>query len=487
MFFCLNYSFKLNLWGDEAYSLNLIEKSWQQIYSTVDVHLPTYYFGLKVLTSIFEITNELTLRLIHAAVFSAGLFVGYQIVFRLSNSGKKALSLLLVSIVSPSFIFYATNLRMYAPLFLLAMIYLFYLIKFFRRDLAVTKKDWFLYSLSSSALILSDYPGIILFLVGSALLAWKLVEVKKIKLISLSLTPLLTLVVYLPLLLTLSSSFLNRKLTSFPIPNLSFLEFGKLIYERLNPSFDLFVVSQPNPFLALVVPVLFTLGLFVNNFIFLSQKKFQTKFNLVIVVTLGFYWILAIPFGQIASRVFLPSLFFLPACLLFMTPFLPKFMNRVNIILLFCLFGSSLLQVIQPTLRFYSLIPYKSVASETLKLAQTENTNHILLTDNSLNQLSIRRYIDKSKSSRIQTMFMPTKLGAVLPDSFILVSHLGESRNFFNVKKLEKKYQVRPAKKYIELASLPFNSVRKTQIKDRAFQDYAIILYIVNKNGQNKI
>jgi len=123
---CLTFATKLNLWGDEAFSLALAESSWQTIFHTVDTHLPTYTFLLKLLISLTgaNANREVLIRMLHAVPFAIGLFLGYRTVGLVTRSRTKALDVLLAAIFLPPFIFYATNIRMYSLLFLSSMVFI---------------------------------------------------------------------------------------------------------------------------------------------------------------------------------------------------------------------------------------------------------------------------------------------------------------------------------------------------------------------------
>ena len=68
------YGAALNLWGDEAYALNVATKPVGEILAAdPPLHLPTYYLLLHPIVGFFPPGNELPLRLIHALIFSIGL------------------------------------------------------------------------------------------------------------------------------------------------------------------------------------------------------------------------------------------------------------------------------------------------------------------------------------------------------------------------------------------------------------------------------
>ena len=92
------YGAALNLWGDEAYALNVAAKSVGEILAADPFHLPTYYLLLHPIVGF----------LAHWPVL-VGSWLG-------AVGGVMILTILL-----PNYIFYATNIRMYALLFAASM------------------------------------------------------------------------------------------------------------------------------------------------------------------------------------------------------------------------------------------------------------------------------------------------------------------------------------------------------------------------------
>jgi hypothetical protein len=115
---CWRYAGGLNLWGDEAYSLDFVEGQTTVVDPS---HLPTYYALLKLLTRFVPGTNELALRMLHALAFALGLLFAALAVQRITRSARIALLSLGLAVLLPDFHFYATNLRMYSWLFLATM------------------------------------------------------------------------------------------------------------------------------------------------------------------------------------------------------------------------------------------------------------------------------------------------------------------------------------------------------------------------------
>ena len=111
------YGAGLNLWGDQAYSLNVAAKSVGEILAADPFHLPTYYLLLHPLVGFFPAGNELPLRLIHALIFSIGLGFCWRIARSLLGRGWALWGVMILTILLPNYIVYATNIRMFALLF----------------------------------------------------------------------------------------------------------------------------------------------------------------------------------------------------------------------------------------------------------------------------------------------------------------------------------------------------------------------------------
>jgi hypothetical protein len=146
-------------------------------------------------------------------------------------------------------------------------------------------------------------------------------------------------------------------------------------------------------------------------------------------------------------------------------------------------------EAITPTLRLYNLIPYQQIAEDALEIAQQQKSKTILLSGNSLNTLSIERYInekirdgekDKIKIIRLDGDNLELT-GENKRYPLIFISHIKENDKFIDVKslatQLNKEFQ--EIKVYVDLQNLPYNSLWKKRITDRANQHYAIETYLL--------
>jgi hypothetical protein len=352
-----------------------------------------------------------------------------------------------------------------------------------------TKKRWTIYLLTSACLILLDYPGVVVFLVGSALLCLKFFQLGKFNKVLLALLPLTCLLIYLFQLVPGLQSILAWKTTAnsqTTFNNINFAELSRWFANAFRPVLDLFSSLQKDWVTALLAPVVFAIGLFVCFLMFvlkfLRQNKHQISNNTIVAV-FGFYWILLVIAGHNLTRVFLPALFFMPAFLILTTDRLPRMFTKLNPALFGLLIVVNFSQILSPTLHLYSVIPYKTIASEAIRLAQKEKINDIFLSANSLNSQSVKWYIEKNSNLEVHVFLVSTGSEPELLNkkNFIFISHMGESNNFVDYKTFSTDQQTANVKTYIKLDDLPYNSLWKDEIKSRAFQDYAISVYLVKK------
>jgi len=155
------YGAALNLCGDEAYSLNVAAKSVAEILAADPFHLPTYYLILHPIVGFFPPGNELPLRLIHALIFSSGLGFCWLIARSLLGRGWALWGVMILTILLPNYIFYATNIRMYALLFAASMAFLWTTFRLLTPGVDKGRAmAWHLLTALLCALV--DWPGLLL-------------------------------------------------------------------------------------------------------------------------------------------------------------------------------------------------------------------------------------------------------------------------------------------------------------------------------------
>lgn len=104
---------KFSIWFDEAFGAYLIRFDFWQVatYTAADVHPPLYYWFLKLWGMAFG-TGELGLRSMSIFFGAIAIFFGYLLVKRLFGR-KAAIISLVFMILSPMFIRYSQEMRMY--------------------------------------------------------------------------------------------------------------------------------------------------------------------------------------------------------------------------------------------------------------------------------------------------------------------------------------------------------------------------------------
>jgi hypothetical protein len=265
------------------------------------------------------------------------------------------------------------------------------------------------------------------------------------------------------------------------------MEIGKLIYLSLRPGLDLIYGAGINPILAIGLSILL-LSLYIYGFILILRKE-PRKPAILWLLVISAIWLAAAPTGYSFTRIFLPSHFFIIAVIVRSLNFLNKPSRLIYWFILGTLIALCLKEAITPTLRLYNLIPYQQIAEDALEIAQQQKSKTILLSGNSLNTLSIERYIndkirggEKDKITIIRLdgdNLQLTEEHKTYP--LIFISHIKENDKFIDVKSLATQLnkEFEEIKGYVDLQNLPYNSLWKKRITDRANQHYAIETYLL--------
>lgn len=154
-----------DLWYDEAFTAVLVRQDWGTFWSIVynDVHPPLYYILLKLFTSIFGF-SYLSIRIFSFLPFALTLPFIYK--FLSTQTYITRLSIFSAVALSPFFVGYATEVRMYSwlSLFVFLSVYYFYLGVYSVNKL-VWNRSVLLSSLFFALSILTHYFGALLGLV----------------------------------------------------------------------------------------------------------------------------------------------------------------------------------------------------------------------------------------------------------------------------------------------------------------------------------
>lgn len=490
---CLNYSRQINLWGDEAISLNTAESSIENILIVDSVHTPFYYLLLKLIMTL-GINGEQLLRAIHVVPFIIGLLIGYRILVSIFSETKNALITLSIVILLPNYIFYATNLRMYSLLFMFSMAFIAIVARVLNSKNDLNYWQLTALGLTSLGLLLSDYSGIIYYFPGLIYLLVQSFYTRRLykSLFIVGGAGLL----FLAIMLFFSNIGKNlQSILNWPVAtsqntgniNEGFIEFAKQMYLSLRPGLDLVYGAGIHPVLAIGLAIILLI-IYIYSFL-VMLKKSKNKLSILWILLISIIWLLAAPTGYGFTRLFLPSHFFMIAIMIYSIDFLNKASRVIYWIILGVLIAICLKEVIKPTLRLYNLIPYQQIAKDTLEVARKQEAKMILLSGNSLNAISIERYMKQQirtpEKEEIKIVILenndPKQVAEYKTYPLIFISHMQENEEFMDIKpfamRLNKEFQ--EIKGYVDLQDLPYNLLWKKRITDRANQRYAIQTYLL--------
>ncbi len=471
---CASYATQLGLWGDEAFSMARAARSWSGVLADSDAHLPTYYL---MLHSLLQLTGageeaELTLRLLHAASFSIGLFFCWLIARNFIRRTLLVGLLMLSTIILPNYIFYATNLRMYAPLFGLSMVFCWQVLRLLGKS-NWTSPDLILTSLLGLLLIGLDYPGIFLVAPVAAILAirrWGLP--RKPGRFMLWLALLCAVPVFLVLRKGLESYAEWPVLRAMALPEGSPRALAKLLFFSIRPILDIVYPPVYPVWINILLWLLLMVALTISIVALWRRGDACERF----LVFLALYWLLAAPLGVSFTRLFLPAQFF--ALLVMMIGLERALIQKsatVAILLSLTLFSlglANLQQVFDPTIRVYSRIPFPKVAADAVKLSAETDLDTIAISRHSLNALSIERYLRPRLQAGQQIVILDSKpTCASYPKGEFLYIHLmpedGESSDplLSCAGRAEVDYEA--IRNYVNLDELGYNSLWESSLKDK--------------------
>ena len=163
----------LSIWHDEAYSAYLIRGNFADIWNltAIDVHPPLFYFCLKVWSMMFG-NSEIALRTMSVMFGVVAIFAAFYLLKKLFNT-KTASIATFVMTLSPLFIRYAEEARMYTMVLAIALISTLVLVTAISRD----KKGkwnfwWLLYGVMLAAGMMTHYFMALVFVAQLAYLIY---------------------------------------------------------------------------------------------------------------------------------------------------------------------------------------------------------------------------------------------------------------------------------------------------------------------------
>ncbi|MGK7878062.1 MAG: hypothetical protein AB4426_33575 [Xenococcaceae cyanobacterium] len=484
--FCWRYAGQITLWGDEAFSLIQTTQPWFLMQDIV--HLPTYQWILKAITSVVGDGDEVLLRSLHVFPFIVGLGFGISTVQRVFKDHRITILTGVLAIALPNYIFYATNLRMYSLLFMTEMAFIDAVSRAIVSKRSPSNLTLIWIVVSGLALICTDYAGVIYYVPGVFFLGVRAVLFRRIRPFLASLIPSVFLLV-----IALNSIQNIREIAQWNIAEsqgLSWTGIGdavKWLYLAFRPALDIIYSAGLPLLVALALPCLWLLLVFfVSLQLFIRSPHRIEERDWILFVAL--LWLPLIPSGYNFTRLFLPSQLFMIAVVVWGLFYLNGYLKGLVLAILVAIGIVNLTQLVQPTLRLYNLIPYRLIAEDIVEFSEQYNVTQILLSDNSHNTLSVQRYLQSMQSARgLKVHRLPQTraqiASAVDSQPFLFVSHMDESGQFVNIPKLYPT-QSQLLSGYIKLENLPYNRFWKQRLLNRSSQPYAVQLYWVNPSGQ---
>jgi hypothetical protein len=470
------YGAALNLWGDEAYSLNVAAKSVGEILAADPFHLPTYYLLLHPVVGFFPAGNELALRLIHALIFGIGLGFCWRIARSLLGRGWALWGVMILTILLPNYIFYATNIRMFALLFAASMALLWTAFRLLTPGVDKRRATaWHLLAALVCALV--DWPG--LLLVGITWLALLLLRRRWLlargwcngrTLAMLGALAAIALLVLREPLWRLIVAWPSSARAAAGGPGLGAL--AKTLFFSTRPLLDM--VYPPVYPLLLNLLLWLLLVLAVGGAAVVLWRGGDERQRLVVL--LAFSWLVAAPFGLAVTRVFLPAQFFLLLSLAIALQRLIQEQRRPLVLLLWsCLIAvalANLQQAIFPTLRLYSRIPFAAIAKDAVAAADDRNLATIAVSRHTLNALSLERFARPQLAPSQQLHLLDSKpvCNSFPRGTFVYVQLMEEDGDDSDPRRIcgeGMAVQVETLRAYVPFAELDYNRLWEGNLKDR--------------------
>lgn len=484
---CARYGARLQLWGDETYSLLVAAKPLEAILRADPFHLPTYYLALHPLAPLVPAGSEGPLRLLHALVFAIGLVFCWRIARSLLSSGWALWPLLTLTILLPNYIFYATNIRMYAPLFAASQAFLWTAFRLLepqgnkRRQLA-----WHLLAALLCALI--DWPGLLL-----VALTWAaLILLRRRSLLARcgGAGPLLAALGGLALLAALLfKEPISRLILEWPTTRGGASGGGglaataKALFFQIRPLLDLVYPPTYPVALNLLLWGLLACALPVAAVVLWRRGDDRER----LVVVLAFSWLAGSPLGFAVTRAFLPAQFFALLCLALALQRRGRMRRLWAPLLWGCLIAvglANLQQALAPTLRLYSRIPYPAIARDALAAASERQLPLIALSRHTLNALSVERFArpQLAPGQELRLLAVRPDCAAFPRGRFVYVQLMPEDGEDSDPRKAcagQARVEVERLRTYVDFGDLGYNPLWGANLQERGEAGAAAQLLVV--------
>jgi hypothetical protein len=472
---CARYGASLNLWGDEAYALSVSAKSVGEILLADPFHLPTYYLALHPVVGLFPAGSELVLRLLHGLIFSIGLVFCWRIALSFLGRGWALWGVLLLSILLPNYIFYATDIRMYALLFAASLAFLWTAFRLLAPAVSKRMVGWHLLTALLCALV--DWPGVLL--VGVTWIALLLLRRRwlvahrwwngRTAAVATVLAMGAVLVVREPLWRLISAWPSSARAAA---GGMGLAALAKALFFASRPLLDL--VYPPVYPLALNVLLWLLVLVALSVAAVVLWRGGDDRERLVLVLALT--WLVGAPFGFAVTRAFLPSQFFLLLSLALALQRLIRAHRRPLALLLWsCLIAvglANLQQAIVPTLRLYSRIPFPTIARDALAAARVRNLSTIAVSRHTLNALSVQRFAQPQlvPSQRLRLLDAQPVCASFPRGTFVYVQLMEEDGEDSDPRRIcgdGAAVRVETLRSYVSFADLGYNRLWSGNLEGR--------------------
>ncbi len=488
---CARYSAGLNLWGDEAFYMGLASSSFGDIMKNITNHSPVYPFFLKLVISVAgaSFKSEVIVRMVHAVIFAGGLCFGYASLKAVFGRGWMPVLAALYAMLIPGYMFYATNIKMYSLTFLFSMWVIYAVLRLIIAEKGFSaKKNWDI-PLAGFLLIISDYTGLLYYFMAAVFVLLKTGNKKSILPAAAVLSAPLVLVALLMgpgffasigVIMQLVTDWLQRSIHgkggTFALASGLFFKAGRPFFELSDISFTFAVF----PATQLIFDGIFLLA--GTLYIIKEMREKSRYIAAALILASAFLWLATSITGSALTRVFLPSQFFMGAVIIhalfrFNIPRPLKYAGYVMIT------GFNIFLFLMPAYHLSSIIPYRQIAAAAVAEAKNYGTDKVLLSYNTLNSVSVYRYIsNEEKGGGLKITFVgPDFTKNEAPrGKFIFLSFMGEDNKFVDKSRfISGGYSRRlmPVKNFVKLEDLPYNKFWKNHFQNNAMQEYACIVY----------
>ena len=480
---CWNITKVLNLWGDEAFSLDLASGGWGAIWLNPDNHTPAHFVLLKALVSLVggSYDREPLLRMLHVPFFLAGFYFGFRTVKRASGSAALAALALLLAMLLPLFPYYATNLRMYGLVFLGSMWFIDAVAAFLSGDKALTDHAWSVLP-AGFLLLFSDYVGAILYLIGAGFVAVRNFQRRDNRATLLLLLPPALLGALLAPVIVHNLVMVAQWPTKSTQDVSAGFHLGNILYNKFRPLVDLADISFRDLRLPLLQLAIYAGLLCAGTVAAAGRLRRKGPSALPFLLAVSYAWLCTAAATQTSpTRAYLFSQFFMAALILAGLKALSRVRFWAAAALGALMFALASWTAFHPVPRFNSLLPCHAIAGDVLEQSRALKAPTVLISDNSLDTLVVRRYLlqgglDPADCRMLGETFTAQDLPA---GPCLYLSYLGGQPPVDVQRVSQGRAGWSVVNQYVDLGAMPYNTLWKKHFQDKTSQAYAYVLYEV--------